>query len=205
LRRLPPFELGERPARPWRASRSSRHPVRRASAAACIGGLATFFALQNNPLHGGLESALLTGTGKVATRRCSVPLLARVLLLPPRVVAGARARLGAMERSNQIAALQMMGARPADLLLTPLVWGDGDRRCPSVTLCRRASRRASPPMASAAAGVGHDRVGCVRRAWLDALDARDAAGRPRARRRCPACWSPSTCVAPGHRPEAFER
>jgi phospholipid/cholesterol/gamma-HCH transport system permease protein len=28
-----------------------------------------------------------------------------------------------MKRTNQIAALQMMGVRPADYLLTPLVWG----------------------------------------------------------------------------------
>jgi ABC-type transporter Mla maintaining outer membrane lipid asymmetry permease subunit MlaE len=92
-----------------------------AGASAVIGGLATFFALRNNPIHGGFESALLTGTGKVATA-VLVPMLSG-FFFTARIAAGAAARLGTMKRTNQIAALQMMGVRPADYLLTPLVWG----------------------------------------------------------------------------------
>ena len=119
LRRLPPCEVGET-ARA--IARNCLEPAPFvAVAGAVIGGLATFFALRNNPLHGGMESALLTGTGKVALA-VLVPLLAGFFFVA-RVVAGAAARLGAMKRTNQIAALQMMGIQPADRLLTPLVWG----------------------------------------------------------------------------------
>ena len=40
-----------------------------------------------------------------------------------RMAAGAAARLGTMRRTNQVAALTLMGIRPADYLLTPLVFG----------------------------------------------------------------------------------
>ncbi len=118
LRRLPPFELGQVARTTMRFSLEPALFV--AVAGAVIGGLATFFALRNNPLHGGFESALLTGTGKVATA-VLVPLLSG-FFFAARIVAGAAARLGTMKRTNQIAALQMMGVRPADWLLTPLVW-----------------------------------------------------------------------------------
>ncbi len=118
LRRMPPFELGQV------ARTTARFALEPAAfvavAGAVIGGLATFFALRNNPIHGGFESALLTGTGKVSTA-VLVPLLSG-FFFTARIVAGAAARLGTMKRTNQIAALQMMGVRPADYLLTPLVW-----------------------------------------------------------------------------------
>lgn len=119
LRRLPPFELGQVARTTARFAFEPALFV--AIAGAVIGGLATFFALRNNPIHGGFESALLTGTGKVSTA-VLVPLLSG-FFFTARIVAGAAARLGTMKRTNQIAALQMMGVRPADYLLTPLVWG----------------------------------------------------------------------------------
>jgi len=91
-----------------------------AVAGAVIGGLATFFALRNNPIDGGFETALLTGTGKVATA-VLVPMLSG-FFFTARIAAGASARIGTMKRTNQIAALRMMGVNPADYLLTPLVW-----------------------------------------------------------------------------------
>lgn len=91
-----------------------------AVAGAVIGGLAMFFALRNNPIDGGFESALLTGTGKVATA-VLVPMLSG-FFFTARIAAGASARIGTMKRTNQIAALRMMGVNPADYLLTPLVW-----------------------------------------------------------------------------------
>ncbi|MEO6596151.1 MAG: ABC transporter permease [Planctomycetota bacterium] len=118
-RRLPPFELGQVARTVVRFTLEPAAFV--AFAGAVIGGLATFFALRNNPIHGGFESALLTGTGKVSTA-VLVPLLSG-FFFTARIVAGAAARLGTMKRTNQIAALQMMGVRPADYLLTPLVWG----------------------------------------------------------------------------------
>jgi len=119
LRRLPPFELGQVLRTTARFALEPALFV--AIAGAVIGGLATFFALRNNPIHGGFESALLTGTGKVATA-VLVPMLSG-FFFTARIAAGAAARLGTMKRTNQIAALQMMGVRPADYLLTPLVWG----------------------------------------------------------------------------------
>lgn len=119
LRRLPPVELRET----FRTvARFSLEPA--AFVALCgavIGGLATFFALRNNPVEGAFETALLTGTGKVASA-VLVPLFSG-FFFTARIVAGAAARLGTMKRTNQIAALTMMGIRPADYLLTPLVWG----------------------------------------------------------------------------------
>lgn len=119
LRRLPPIELGEVVRTTLRCV---FEPILFVTVAGgVIGGLATFFALRNNPVQGGFEPALLTGTGKVA---CAVlvPLLSG-FFFTARMAAGASARLGTMKRTNQIAALQMMGIRPADRLLTPLVWG----------------------------------------------------------------------------------
>ncbi|HEX5052596.1 MAG TPA: ABC transporter permease [Planctomycetota bacterium] len=118
-RRLPPFELGQVARTVVRFTVEPAAFV--AIAGAVIGGLGTFFALRNNPIHGGFESALLTGTGKVSTA-VLVPLLSG-FFFTARIVAGAAARIGTMKRTNQIAALQMMGVRPADYLLTPLVWG----------------------------------------------------------------------------------
>ena len=119
IRRLPPVELGTV------AKTVARFTVEPALfvavAGAVIGGLATFFALRNNPIDGGFETALLTGAGKVTTA-VLVPMLSG-FFFTARIAAGAAARIGTMKRTNQIAALRMMGVRPADHLLTPLVWG----------------------------------------------------------------------------------
>ena len=167
VRRLPPFELAETARATWRACVEPAPFV--ALGGAVLGGLATFFALQNNPLHGGMESALLTGTGKVALA-VLVPLLAGFFFCA-RVVAGATARLGAMKRTNQIAALQMMGARPADLLLTPMVWAMAiGMPVATFAACVAASFAA---MAAAAAASGTTAGGFVH-PWLAALTGRDA-------------------------------
>jgi ABC-type multidrug transport system ATPase subunit/ABC-type transporter Mla maintaining outer membrane lipid asymmetry permease subunit MlaE len=85
-----------------------------------IGGLATFFSLQNNPLESAFTSQLLTGVGKVLVA-VLVPLMAG-FFFTARMAAGAAARIGTMKRTHQVAALQLMGVRPSDYLLTPLVW-----------------------------------------------------------------------------------
>lgn len=92
-----------------------------AGCSAVIGWLGTYFALRNNPIQGGFEAALLTGTGKVAVA-VLVPLLAGFFFVA-RTVPGAVARLGTMQRTNQIAALRMLGIEPADRLLAPLLHG----------------------------------------------------------------------------------
>lgn len=117
IRRLPPVEL-------WQTGRAVLHACLApllfvGLCCAAIGGLATFFALRNNPIQGGFESALLVGTGKVLMAILS-PLLAGFFLVV-RLVAGATARIGTMQRTNQIAALRMMGIQPQDWLLTPQV------------------------------------------------------------------------------------
>jgi ABC-type multidrug transport system ATPase subunit/ABC-type transporter Mla maintaining outer membrane lipid asymmetry permease subunit MlaE len=117
-RRLPPVELGQVVRTTVRFALEPALFV--AVAGAVIGGLATFFALRNNPIDGGFESALLTGTGKVASA-VLVPMLSG-FFFTARIAAGASARIGTMKRTNQIAALRMMGVNPADYLLTPLVW-----------------------------------------------------------------------------------
>ncbi|MCA8949902.1 MAG: ABC transporter permease [Planctomycetes bacterium] len=119
LRSLPPVELRETLRTTARFVLDPAAFV--ALCGAILGGLATFFALRNNPVEGAFESALLTGTGKVATA-VLVPLFSG-LFFTARIVAGAAARLGTMKRTNQIAALTMMGVRPADYLLTPILWG----------------------------------------------------------------------------------
>lgn len=118
VRRAPPVEMGQVVRTTLRFVLEPALFV--AVAGAVIGGLATFFALRNNPIDGGFESALLTGTGKVATA-VLVPMLSG-FFFTARIAAGASARIGTMKRTNQIAALRMMGVNPADYLLTPLVW-----------------------------------------------------------------------------------
>src|SRR5262252_3736550 len=117
--RLPPVELGQ--VRRTIVQCIAAPIAFVALAGAVIGGLATFFALRNNPVQGGFEGALLTGTGKVLVA-VLVPLLSG-FFFTARVAAGAAARLGTMKRNQQVAALSMMGIRPADYLMTPLVWG----------------------------------------------------------------------------------
>ncbi len=86
-----------------------------------IGGLATFFALRNNPLQGAFTAQVMTGAGKVLIA-VLVPLLSG-FFFTARMAAGAAARLGTMKRTQQLSGLSMMGIRPVDYLLTPLTWG----------------------------------------------------------------------------------
>jgi ABC-type transporter Mla maintaining outer membrane lipid asymmetry ATPase subunit MlaF/ABC-type transporter Mla maintaining outer membrane lipid asymmetry permease subunit MlaE len=86
-----------------------------------VGGLATFFALRNNPLEGAFTTAVITGAGKVLVA-VLVPLLAG-FFFTARIAAGVAARLGTMKRTSQVDALRLLGIRPADYLLTPAVWG----------------------------------------------------------------------------------
>lgn len=167
LRRLPPVELAQ-VART--TVRSVLEPILFvAVAGGVIGGLATFFALRNNPVQGGFESGLLTGTGKVATA-VLVPLLSG-FFFTARMVAGAAARLGTMKRTNQIAALQMMGIRPADYLLTPLVFGMVVAM-PLVTLAGVVAAAAAGCVAAQLVS-GFTTVGWAT-AWFATVDARDA-------------------------------
>jgi ABC-type multidrug transport system ATPase subunit/ABC-type transporter Mla maintaining outer membrane lipid asymmetry permease subunit MlaE len=86
-----------------------------------LGFLATFFALRNSPVEGAFEDQIITGVGKVL-----VSVLAPMIVgffFTARMAAGAAARLGTMRRTNQVAALTLMGIRPADYLLTPLIFG----------------------------------------------------------------------------------
>lgn len=167
LRRLPPVELG------LVARTTARFVLEPALfvsvAGAVIGGLATFFALRNNPIDGGFETALLTGTGKVATA-VLIPMLSG-FFFTARIAAGAAARIGTMKRTNQITALRMLGVQPADYLLTPLVWGMV-LATPIVTLCGVVAA------ALAAAFASHLVSGTTASNWATAyfmaVDATDA-------------------------------
>lgn len=88
---------------------------------AVIGGLATYFALRNNPLEGAFLTQVLKGSGKVLMA-VLVPLMVG-FFFTARTAAGAAARVGTMKRGQQIAALRLMGILPADYLLTPMLWG----------------------------------------------------------------------------------
>src|SRR5690606_34005171 len=88
---------------------------------AVIGGLATYFALRNNPLEGAFIGQVLKGSGKVLIA-VLIPLMVG-FFFTARVAAGAAARVGTMTRSNQVTALRLMGILPADYLLTPMLWG----------------------------------------------------------------------------------
>jgi ABC-type multidrug transport system ATPase subunit len=116
--RLPPVELG------LVARTTARYltepVVFTVLVSVTIGGLATFFSLQNNPLESAFTNQLLTGVGKVLAA-VLVPLMAG-FFFTARMAAGAAARIGTMKRTQQVAALQVMGIPPADYLLTPLVW-----------------------------------------------------------------------------------
>ncbi len=149
VRRLPPVEMGQVVRTTVRFTLEPALFV--AVAGAVIGGLATFFALRNNPIDGGFETALLTGTGKVATA-VLVPMLSG-FFFTARIAAGASARIGTMKRTNQIAALRMMGVNPADYLLTPLVWAMVIAM-PLVTLCGVVAAALAAALAtSAASGI----------------------------------------------------
>ena len=83
------------------------------------GGLATYFALANNPLEGGFQRAVLVGTGKALVGSV-LPLLV-ALLFAARVSAGAVARLGNLRRGRVYDALPLLGISPHALLLNPLL------------------------------------------------------------------------------------
>ncbi len=86
-----------------------------------VGGLATWFALRNNPVEGAFAGAVLGGAGKVLVA-VLLPLLAGLFFVA-RMAAGDAARIGAMVRTRQVDALRMLGIHPADQLLVPMVWG----------------------------------------------------------------------------------
>lgn len=166
VRRLPPFELGETLRTVARFAVEPAAFV--ALAGAVIGGLAMFFGLRNNPIEGGFESAILTGTGKVSVA-VLVPLLSG-FFFTARIAAGAAARIGTMKRTNQIAALQTMGIHPADYLLTPLVWGMVVAM-PLVTLAGVVA--ASAAASAAAALVSGIPTAAWAQAWFATVDAGD--------------------------------
>ena len=90
------------------------------TAGAVLGGLSTFFALENNPLKGAMDRQALIGLGKVLFA-IVVPIITAILFAA-RVGAGAAARLGNIRLSRQDDALRMLGADPDRYLLTPLFW-----------------------------------------------------------------------------------
>ena len=89
-----------------------------------------------------------------------------------RSAAGATARLGTMKRTQQISALAMIGIRPTDYLLTPLVWGMV-LALPVVTIlgCIAASLGALVA-AEAAAGIHGESWAAAFFRNLDATDVR---------------------------------
>ncbi len=90
------------------------------AAGAVLGGLATFFALENNPLKGAMDRQAIIGLGKVLTA-IVIPLMTAVLFAA-RVGAGAAARLGNIRLGRKDEALRMLGADPGRYLVTPLFW-----------------------------------------------------------------------------------
>lgn len=90
------------------------------SAGAVLGGLSTFFALENNPLKGAMDRQALIGLGKVLI--AIVTPLVTAILFAARVGAGAAARLGNIRLGRQDDALRMLGEDPDKHLVTPLFW-----------------------------------------------------------------------------------
>jgi ABC-type multidrug transport system ATPase subunit/ABC-type transporter Mla maintaining outer membrane lipid asymmetry permease subunit MlaE len=90
------------------------------AAGAVLGGLATFFTLENNPLKGAMDRQALIGLGKVLVA-IVFPLMTAVLFAA-RVGAGAAARLGNIRLGRQDDALRMLGRDPSAYLITPLFW-----------------------------------------------------------------------------------
>jgi phospholipid/cholesterol/gamma-HCH transport system permease protein len=129
-------------------------------AAVVIGGLATFFSLRNNPLESAFTAQLITGVGKVLVA-VLVPLMAG-FFFTARMAAGAAARVGTMKRTNQVAALQMMGVRPSQYLLTPLLW--------AMSIAMPLVTAASIVFGAAAAwGAFHLVTGATTYAWATAF------------------------------------
>lgn len=166
LLRLPPFEMRQTIRSVVECCLTPLPFV--AGASAAIGGLATFFALRNNPVEGGFEAEILQGAGKVLVA-VLVPLLCAFFFVA-RVAAGATARLGTMTRNQQVSALRMMGVDPADYLLTPLVWGMV-LGLPIATFVGVVFASAAGLVASQAVS-GTSTLGFVQ-AWLRDVDAAD--------------------------------
>jgi ABC-type transporter Mla maintaining outer membrane lipid asymmetry ATPase subunit MlaF/ABC-type transporter Mla maintaining outer membrane lipid asymmetry permease subunit MlaE len=91
-----------------------------AAASVLVGALATFFALENNPLRGALDRPVLIGLGKVVVSVVA-PLCAGCLFAA-RVGAGETARLGHLRYSRQTDALRSFGRDGRSYLEAPLVW-----------------------------------------------------------------------------------
>lgn len=89
--------------------------------AATAGGLATTFAIDNNPLEGAFQRETLLGTGKVLVG-AALPLLAGILFAA-RASAGEAARIGGLRRSRVFEALPFLGISPHAFLLNPLLLG----------------------------------------------------------------------------------
>ena len=68
-------------------------------ASAAIGGLASFFALRNNPLQGAFTNAVLTGAGKVLLS-VLISLLAARLVIGTSTVGWASAFFDSVEKSD---------------------------------------------------------------------------------------------------------
>lgn len=90
------------------------------AAGAVVGGLGTFFALENNPLKGAMDRQALIGVGKVLMA-IVVPLITSILFAA-RLGAGTAARLGNIRLGRQDDALRMLGVDPGAYLITPLFW-----------------------------------------------------------------------------------
>lgn len=113
------------PSYPRQAVRSALHTTLESAlfvsvAAFLAGALAVYFTLKNSPVSGAFVDEVLAGAGKVLVA-VVIPLVAG-FFFTARMAAGAAARLGNMKQHNAVAALQLMGMRPPDYLLTPLVW-----------------------------------------------------------------------------------
>ena len=91
-----------------------------AAASVLVGALATFFALENNPLRGAFDRPVLVGLGKVLVG--VVAPLCAACLFAARVGAGETARLGHLLYSRQVDALRSFGWHRATTLEAPLIW-----------------------------------------------------------------------------------
>lgn len=85
-----------------------------------VGGLATYFSLENLPLGDAFQTQGLQALGKVLLS-VAVPLGAAILFAA-RVGAGAAARFGHWCHTRQIDALRMLGGNVGGALIAPLVW-----------------------------------------------------------------------------------
>ncbi len=85
-----------------------------------VGGLATYFSLENLPLGDTFQRQGLQALGKVLLS-VAIPLGAGILFAA-RVGAGAAARFGHWSHTRQVDALRMLGGNVGGALVAPLVW-----------------------------------------------------------------------------------